>query len=197
MLADLVYPRGGWSRAAYYVFHRLRRLPDPPHRIARGVAVGVFVCFTPFYGLHFVTAAVIAYILQANLLAALLATFVGNPLTFPIIAAVSLRIGGFILGHHHQVRLYGIFGEFRRAFDQLWTNFLAIFTPEVTHWDQLGHFFADVFLPYLVGGLLPGVIAGVIAYSLTLPAVSAYQKTRIKRLKARYKKRQAAGLTKG
>jgi hypothetical protein len=30
-----------------YVMHRLRRLPDPPHKIARGIAAGVFVSFTP------------------------------------------------------------------------------------------------------------------------------------------------------
>ena len=60
MLADWVYPKGGWGRAISYVLHRLRRLPDPPHRIARGVAAGVFVCYTPFFGLHFFLAAFLA-----------------------------------------------------------------------------------------------------------------------------------------
>ena len=53
-VAEVFYPRGGWRRAVSYVIHRLRRLPDPPHKIARGVAAGVFVCFTPFFGFHFV-----------------------------------------------------------------------------------------------------------------------------------------------
>ncbi|MEY8842584.1 DUF2062 domain-containing protein, partial [Cribrihabitans sp. XS_ASV171] len=26
--SDLVYPRGGWTRAFLYVKHRVRRLPD-------------------------------------------------------------------------------------------------------------------------------------------------------------------------
>ena len=87
-IAEFFYPRGGWRRAASYVGHRLRRLPDPPHRIARGIAAGVFVCFTPFFGLHFFMAAILAFLMQGNIVAALLATFFGNPLTFPFIAAI-------------------------------------------------------------------------------------------------------------
>ena len=48
------YPKGGWSRAYLYVKHRVTRLPGTPEEIARGIAVGVFVAVSPFYGLHFV-----------------------------------------------------------------------------------------------------------------------------------------------
>ena len=95
---EFIYPRGGWKRAASYVGHRLRRLPDPPHRIARGIAAGVFVCFTPYFGFHFFLAAGLAWVMQGNVVAALLATFFGNPLTFPIIAAISLELGQWMLG---------------------------------------------------------------------------------------------------
>ena len=71
---EFFYPRGGWTRAALYVVHRIRRLPDPAHRISRGVAAGVFVCFTPYFGLHFVMATLIAWVIRGNILAALLAT---------------------------------------------------------------------------------------------------------------------------
>ncbi len=193
MLADWVYPKGGWGRAISYVLHRLRRLPDPPHRISRGVAAGVFVCFTPFFGLHFFLAAILAFLMQGNLVAALLATFFGNPLTFPIIAAVSLEMGNWMLGTDHSLPLPQVFDSFALASGQLWRNFQAIFTPEVAHWDQLARFYVQVFWPYLVGGLIPGVVSGVIAYMLTRPAVAAYQRGRIKRLKLRYQKRIAAG----
>ena len=51
-VVEFVWPRGGWARAFHYVRHRLRRLPDSPERIARGMWAGVFAAFTPFYGLH-------------------------------------------------------------------------------------------------------------------------------------------------
>ena len=197
MIADVIYPRGGWSRAISYVFHRLRRLPDPPHRIARGIAAGVFVCFTPFFGLHFFLAALIAWAMQGNIVAALLATFFGNPITFPIIAALALELGHLMLGMPHLVPLSDVFHAFSDASVQLWANFTAIFNDEVAHWDRLRHFFWTVFWPYFVGGLVPGVIAGVVAYVMTRPAVAAYQKARIKRLKNKYQKRRAAELSKG
>ena len=55
-----VLPRRGWRRGVEYLGHRVRRLPDTPHRIALGFACGVFSSFTPFFGLHIILAVVIA-----------------------------------------------------------------------------------------------------------------------------------------
>ncbi|MFV0333274.1 MAG: hypothetical protein ACK5JR_04305, partial [Tropicimonas sp.] len=77
----------------------------------------------------------------------------------------------------------GLMAKFSGAFADLWANFRAIFTDEVANWSRLELFYEDVFLPYLVGGILPGLIAGAIAYRLTLPLIAAYQKRRQKRLK--------------
>ncbi|MEL7114614.1 MAG: DUF2062 domain-containing protein [Pseudomonadota bacterium] len=189
MIVGFVYPKGGWRRAASYVVHRLRRLPDPPHRIARGVAAGVFVCFTPFFGFHFVMAAGLAYVMQGNIVASLLATFFGNPLTFPIIAAVCLELGQWMLNTPNVGPLPEVFAGFGRASAELWHNFTAIFTPETAHWDRLGDFFWRVMWPYTVGGLVPGVITSVLAYMLARAAVAAYQRRRIGQLKRRYEAR--------
>lgn len=187
-----LYPRGGWSRAVSYVMHRLRRLPDPPHKIARGVAAGIFVCFTPFFGFHFILAAVLSFIMQGNILAALLATFFGNPLTFPIIATVSLELGSWMLGTPGGVQFPEVVQAFSSATLELSRNFSALFTDEVVNWHSMAGFFRQVFWPYMVGGLIPGTVAGVIGYGLTLPAVSAYQKRRVKKLQSRFEKHRAA-----
>jgi uncharacterized protein (DUF2062 family) len=191
-VSEAIWPRGGWARAASYVWHRLRRLPDPPHRIARGVAVGVFVSFTPFYGFHFVLAILFSYVLRGNIFASILATFFGNPLTFPIIATVSVEMGSWMLGLPGNMPLYRIVGAFSRASLELWANTKAIFTSADTHWDRLGVLFGDVFLPYLVGGIVPGIISGTICYMITHRVISAYQKGRIARLRKRVEKRRAA-----
>jgi len=180
-----------WARGTGYVLHRLRRLPDPPHRIARGVGVGVFVCFTPLFGFHFVLAATLAFLLRGNILAALLATFFGNPLTFPVIAVVSIELGAWMLGIPGGMPLPHIAQAFSSASVELWANIVAMFTADVARWDRLAEFYRTVFLPYLLGGLFPGVVTGAIAYAVSLPAISAYQKARIRRLKKRYEKRRA------
>lgn len=183
---DSVWPRGGWARALQYIKHRVNRLPDPPHRIARGIFAGILVSFTPLFGLHLGAAVALAWLLGGNLIAALIGTLAGNPLTFPVIALVSLKLGHLMLeGGPGRAPTGSVAEAFLAAGDDLRHNFIAIFTHERTEWAGLGQFFDSVFLPYLVGGLVPGIIAGLVGYYVTLPIVTAYQNRRRHQLKSR------------
>jgi uncharacterized protein (DUF2062 family) len=180
---EFFWPRGGWGRAFEYVKHRVRRLPDTPEKIARGVWAGVFVSFTPFFGLHFLIAFLIAKAMRGNILAALLATFFGNPLTFLPIGVVSINTGYFLLGSRPAEstarRLPQLFSG---AWADLGHNFGALFGPESMDWSRLHRFYDTVFLPYLVGGILPGIIAATVCYYLSLKLIEAYQNHRRKKL---------------
>ena len=55
-MREQVYPRSGFKRATRYVLYRMRRLPDQPHRIARGVFVGSLIGFLPLPGMQFIAA---------------------------------------------------------------------------------------------------------------------------------------------
>lgn len=183
----MVYPPGGWTRAFLYVRHRVRRLPDRPERIARGIWAGVFTAFTPFYGMHFIVAALIARIINGNILAALTGTFFGNPLTYVPIAAVSLETGYFLLGTRPlKTAEQTLGGLFIDAGNDLYHNFFALFTDQTADWRGLIQFYDDVFFPYLVGGILPGVVAATVCYYLSVPVIRAYQKRRAKRIRKKF-----------
>lgn len=186
------YPPGGWKRAFSYNWHRLRRLPDRPGRIARGVACGVFVCFTPFFGFHFLIAVLLAWLIQGNKIAAFLSTFVGNPLTFPLIAAMSIELGETILRVDTPIPLAQVLPAFAGAFGELTSNLVSIVTRGGANWDQLQSFFFAVVLPYAVGGFLPGLVAAVLSHAITLRLVHAYQARRM----ARARKKLAAAADK-
>lgn len=191
-VVQALYPRGGWSRAVQYLIHRVRRLPDPAHKISRGIAVGVFTCFTPFFGMHFFVAAWLAWVIRGNVMAALMATFFGNPLTFPLIAAVSMELGAFMLGRP-PIPLQYVVPAFSDAAVELWRNFMAIFTTTPTAWGSLSGFWYEFFLPYLIGGIIPGILMGMAGYLLSNPLLNAYQKARVARLKKKFaKKREKA-----
>ncbi len=181
-LAHFFYPPGGWGRAASYVAHRLRRLPDTPEKIARGFAAGVFVSFTPFFGFHFLMAAIVNVFVRGNLLASLLGTFVGNPLTFPLIATASLETGAWLTGTRATFGFRHVVDAFGNASVELWRNVKALFTADVPHWQSLHGFYDTVFFPYLVGGLLPGIAASVVGYLVARPIIAAYQKRRRRKL---------------
>ncbi|MEJ6395669.1 DUF2062 domain-containing protein [Gymnodinialimonas sp. 2305UL16-5] len=186
---EALWPRGGWWRAAQYVQHRMRRLPGTPEQIARGIFAGAFVVFTPFFGLHFVLAALLARLMRGSIIASLLATFIGNPLTYVPIGIISLQLGHFMLGTRPTGEVNdSMFARFGYAAADLWHNFLAMFTDEVAHWNDLKVFWDTIVFPWAVGGLIPGILCGLICYYLSVPVIHAYQKRRLAQLHKKMEK---------
>lgn len=185
LASDMVYPRGGWSRAVQYLVHRVRRLPDQPHRVARGFAAGTFVSFTPMFGLHLLGGMALAWAVRGNVLAGVLGTMVGNPLTIPFIAVMSVGLGRRMLGIEGSMAPRAILDEFSAAGTQLAQNVMTLFDGRAAEWDRLAHFAQTILLPYFVGGLIPGLIAALIGHALTVPLVRAYHNRRAARMARR------------
>jgi hypothetical protein len=82
-----------WIKLHYY---KIVRIDDPPHRIARGISIGVFMGIFPTFGLGIIIAVLFAYILRANRAAAVLGSFIMNPLTTPIFWTLSSAVGAVI-----------------------------------------------------------------------------------------------------
>jgi uncharacterized protein (DUF2062 family) len=147
----------------------------------------VFAAFTPFYGLHFLVAAIGARLINGNIVAALSGTFFGNPLTYVPIGVICLQTGHFLLGtEFEKSETRGLMGKFADAMGDLKNNFLAMFTDRVADWHGLGLFYREVFYPYMIGGILPGLLAGVICFYLSLPLIRTYQQRRRARIKAKF-----------
>ena len=97
-LRVLAWPRVSWSRSARYVVKRVLRVKASPHKIAVGCAAGVFASITPLIGVQMVMAAAIALTLRGSIAAAMLATFLGNPLSWPLIWGATYALGSAMLG---------------------------------------------------------------------------------------------------
>ena len=63
-----------------------------------------------------------------------------------------------------------------------WHSIKSLFGFGPARWGEVGEFFTNVFMPYLVGGIIPGLMAGAASYFLGRPLVAAYQKRRKSRL---------------
>jgi uncharacterized protein (DUF2062 family) len=134
--------------------------------------------FTPFFGLHFLGAGLMAWLIRGNILAALLATFVGNPLTTPFFAVLSITLGHWMLGIDKPLSAEYIGMAFANAGADLWFNVAALFGPEHTRWDGLAQFWHEIYVPYFIGALAPGLLLSAAFYYVTIPLVHAYQKAR-------------------
>ena len=183
-LKELLLPKKGWRRAPDYFIQRLKRIPDTPHKIAIGIATGVFCSFTPFFGLHFFLAAFVTYIFKGNIVAALFGTFFGNPVTWPFIASFSVKLGQIILGY--PVTNFETFLEhFVEAYDATIQGVKSLFGYGESDWALLYSFFQELFLPYFIGGFVLGLSAALFTYFVFRPIIYAYKVTRKKK---KYKK---------
>jgi uncharacterized protein (DUF2062 family) len=125
--------------------------------------------------------------MKGNILAALMGTFFGNPLTYVPIGIASLQTGHWILGttsYHDEHRSFG--GKFADAGGDLWRNLVAFFSDQPADWTGLRVFASEVFYPYLIGGILPGIITATVCYYLMVPLLRAYQKRRKGLIRAKF-----------
>jgi uncharacterized protein len=83
-----------WKKRIYTILS----LDSHPGHIAAGFAVGVFVSFTPFFGLHTPIAIAIAFLFRLNKLTCVTGAWINTPLTVVPILAVSYKLGRFLRG---------------------------------------------------------------------------------------------------
>ena len=177
---EVIFSLKGISRAIEYVGIRLKRIPDTPHKISLGMSCGIFASFTPLFGLHFLIAGLLSYLLRANVLASLIGTFVGNPITFPIITVFNLKLGEWILGSSEYSSDDGgkIFEGFLDFIFLIYKSFFTEGSIGENNVPRMNEFLNGVFIPYSLGGLILGIFIAVISYFLLRPLVATYQKKR-------------------
>lgn len=176
---EFIWPRAGWRRAGNYLKHRIARIDGTPYAIAAGFASGAAVSFTPFVGLHFIFAAIIAWIVRGNILTSAIGTAVGNPWTFPFIWAVTYNFGINIMGGEATDNLMA-------ELDLMFSSFTIVDLVN-NPMEALGPFLNTVFLPMLLGG---AIIGGSLWFFFYWPIYKLVSEYKIKRLKRRQKKRE-------
>jgi len=143
-------------------------LDDVPWKIALGLAVGVFISCSPFYGLHTVLAILAALLLRLNKVATVTGAWLNLPWFAPLVYGLSLKVGEFILSGGS-----GLEGMRGKGLLELAALIRPLLSP-----DKLGEGFLAsskllfrVSMPLLVGTAVVGLVAGVLTYFLALEAV--------------------------
>jgi uncharacterized protein (DUF2062 family) len=172
-----LWPKRSWSRSSRYVLLRLTRLPFSPHKIALGCAAGVFAVFTPFLGVQLILAGLISLVLRGSVLASFLASFVGNPLTYPIIWFATFNLGNVLLGGTASAQLVDLRGKAEALGDGLVNvSPSAIATAIESLW--------PVVKPMVVGSVPLGGLAAAAAYVGVHRVISASHARKRVRLSA-------------
>ena len=163
-LKQLFWPDMGWIRACKYAKLRIIRLSDSSQKIALGLAIGAGISFTPLVGTHFIQAGLIAYLLRANILAALIGTFTGTPWTFPFMWWAAMSFGSFLF------ELIGLPASATLP-DEI--NLTII-------WELIKNEPLRIFAPWAVGGYLIAFLSIPLTYPLFFPLIKGAKKARKK-----------------
>ncbi|MFA6185686.1 MAG: DUF2062 domain-containing protein [Phycisphaerae bacterium] len=100
-----------------YLEYKILHIEDSPHKISLGVALGLFIAWTPLLGLHIFMAIAMSVLLKANKFAALVSIWVSNVFTFAIIYYPAYVVGRVICNifamheNQNEEQVSHIFGE--------------------------------------------------------------------------------------
>ncbi len=167
------YLRPQMGRLSRYAWKRLLRLKASPHAIAAGVAVGVAISFTPLVGFHLILAAAITWLLRGNIIAAWIATLVGNPWTFPFLWSASYMCG--------KLALDGTLAATAFDMQRILADPVSVLAP--------------VFWPTTLGGILLGAAIALVTYWPVQRAIAAHRAHRASRMAAARHRRLRRGRT--
>ncbi|MCF6148660.1 MAG: DUF2062 domain-containing protein [Candidatus Kuenenia sp.] len=149
---------------------RLIRLRSTPRAIALGVAIGIFVAFTPTIGIQILLAAFFSSVLNANQPVAIIFVWTTNPLTFPFIYGFTYWVGNFFWNGPPLLKVRGILMKTDHALEKedVWEFYDRLKT--------IIYLWRDIFIPLTIGGIIAGIIAGSIAYIIVLQIIVRYKK---------------------
>jgi len=137
-----------WSSEA---IRKLITIDDSPESIARGMGIGVFLGFTPLYGLKTLLALLLAVLLRGNKIAAVIGVNLHDvvlPLV-PVVLGMEYELGFWLLSQPHHLP----------------ASLELIHLPP-HEWLRWTTFF-DVGMPILLGSLMMGIPFGCAAFFMT------------------------------
>ncbi|SSZ40454.1 DUF2062 domain-containing protein [Bartonella grahamii] len=167
-----LWPRRSFSRSFCYIHKRILRISATPHEVALGVAVGIFLACSPFFGLHIILAIFLSWLLRANFAAAIIGTIFSNPLTFLLIVMADYKVGYFCLSLFSDVKEISL-SQIRALFNGLTLSNLSLLFKGA--WDT-------IMSPMILGGTLLGIVFGSLSYIGVYRATVRFKQKRYQKI---------------
>jgi uncharacterized protein (DUF2062 family) len=138
----------------------LLHVHDTPSRTAAAYALGVFLGFSPFLGLHTLVAIVLAFVLNLNRVAVLLGVYSNLPWIMAGYYAFTTMMGAALLRvtppPDLQARLAELFEQSIRS---------------AAFWHDLVRLLRPLLWPYTLGSLIGATVLSAVAYRVALEFV--------------------------
>jgi uncharacterized protein (DUF2062 family) len=140
---------------------------DTPEAIAGGVAIGIFIGFTPLVGLKTALCILFAWLTRSNIIAAVLAS-AAHDILLPLMPAIFLweyDVGSWLLSHPHHWPPPPTWPHGEPHFWRHWIHFF-------TSWRT----FAAIGKPTLLGSIVCGAPFAILSFVVTQRLVDRHQR---------------------
>jgi uncharacterized protein (DUF2062 family) len=148
--------------AVRFIKFRILHVDDTPQRIARGMAVGLWVAFTPLIGIQMAIALAGAILFRANKALAVMCVWLSNPLTLVPVYGPCYLIGRFLLRRiHPDVQVSQVGEQLSRifSFSTLLTSFHS-----AAYWKDVAEVFGKIGLEVSIGCFILGTLFAIVGY---------------------------------
>ncbi len=150
-----------WRRLGGLVYERIVRpilfVQDTPKSKAGGVALGLFIAFTPTVGIQMPIAFATATVFGVNQPLAIAMVWLTNPVTVPPVYYFEYRVGAAMLGE-----------DAIGSKDDFWREWERISAERPGYLDRVLHLAKDIGYPLFLGSLPVALVLAVLGYPLTL-----------------------------
>ncbi len=167
-----------WRKARRYFIVKVLHADDTPHRIALGIAIGVFIAFTPTVGMQMIIALALAALLRANKVVCLPMVWISNPVTMVPIYLVCFRVGSALVGSQTATPAQAIQILETVPGEGGWGKWL-----DLAFWRELLAIMTRVGAELWVGAIVVGLPVAALFYFVSRKTVRFYRERRA-RLKA-------------
>lgn len=141
------------TRSFRALLRRVLHLQESPQRTALAFAIGVFIAFSPAYGLHTAMVVLCTWLFGLNFVALLTGALINNPWTIVPILGATYWTGALLLGHADTPTFNWSDLSFAGIYDQV----------------------LPYLVPFLLGGLVLSVIGGLISYPIAYLLILRYR----------------------
>ncbi|MBH0190638.1 MAG: DUF2062 domain-containing protein [Nitrospira sp.] len=135
------------------LLRQVLHLQESPQRTALAFAIGVFIAFSPAYGLHTAMVVVCTWLFGLNFLALLTGAFVNNPWTIVPILGATYWTGAWLLGYTDTPTFNWTDLSFSGIYEQV----------------------APYLIPFALGGFVLSVIGSLLAYPVAYLLILRYR----------------------
>lgn len=157
-----------WFLRLRPVLRWVLKLRSSPRAIAGGLAVGMFVAFTPTVGIQIILAVIAATICNVNRPAAIAPVWITNPVTVAPVYTFNYWLGTFFYQGPPLSEVSRVFNDVGRALASL--DVWDLKEPVVAML-RMGK---EILIPLTIGSVVVGIVLGLLTYFSSLKLLSFF-----------------------